>query len=65
MQGGVSLIAGLERTIAMEYLCEENEAALHYVPVFLSFPILSDLRKVSLLQVRLLASYMKLIVRDL
>ena len=44
MQGGVSLIAGLEQTIAMEYLREENEAVLHYVR-FLSFPILSDLRR--------------------
>ena len=44
MQGGVSLIAGLEQTIAMEYLREENEAVLHYVR-FLSFLILSDIRR--------------------
>jgi len=42
----VSLITGLEWTIAMEFLHEANEAALHYV--LGSFVLtLSDLRKVS------------------
>ena len=42
----MSLITGLERTIAMEFLREANEAALHHV--LGSFVLtLSDLRKVS------------------
>ena len=58
---GVSLIAGLKWTIAIEFLCEENEAAFQCLTLcssfFHPFPLCPTSEKFLLLQVRLLASY--------